>query len=330
MPPPPPYAAQSPAPPAGAAPPGFPPTIPQAGPQPPYGPSPYYPPYGYYPPYYSYPYAPPQPPRPLEPRQLRTVQGLDTAVFAAYVLGASFMWSALVGGIAAAAMLPALSGAPRLGATELGWLSGVMVARVIVWVMYVLAGILLLATFARFHEGRLEFGTQHERRYREFQAAGALFAILVGGSGILAFILSNNPSGPASASSLGTLQDSIRLSALIWGVSTAAAGFALSSAFAQLLKPFLPADRLRALRVFPVVFLFVPLLHAALAISFTELAAIDTGGWTAEPLRGAAEAGGIAGLASALPLLHVVRALRAAHDRVVSGEVKSELSKRAA
>lgn len=297
---------------------------------------PYYPGYAYYPPYYPYSYGAPAAAKAAEPRQLRTVQAFDTAVFASYVLGASFAWSALVGAVAIAALVPTLSGSPQLRATEIGWLNGVMIARVIVWVMFGIAAILGLAAFSKLHEGRLEFGGTHERRYRELQATAALFGALVGGSGLLTFILSNSLQTSASPFDpndqilrLRSLQDSIRLSALVWGASTAAAGFLLSNAFTRVLRDFLPEARHRTLRVIPVVFLFVPLLHAALAISFTEMAAVDTGTWTAASLQAAAESGGLAGVAAAVPILLLVRSLRAAQDRVLSGEVKSELAKQA-
>jgi hypothetical protein len=304
-------------------------------PPPPY--TPYYPPYAYYPPYYPYAYSPPPAPKPLEPRQLRTVQGFDTAVFASYVLGASFVWGALVGGIAIAAMMPTLGGTPQLGPTELGWFNGIAVARWIVWVMFGVAGILVLAALARFHEGRLEFGPKHERRWRELQASTALFLVVVGGAGVLTFLLSNQPLPPASplaqqdlVNQVKTLRDSVRLSALIWALSSAGAGLLLSKAFVNFLRDFLPAQDLRALRIFPVVFVFVPLLHGALSISFLELAALDTGTWTVSAVRAVVEAGGLAGIASAVPLVLLVRALRAAQDRVLSGEVPSVLIKKPA
>jgi hypothetical protein len=244
------------------------------------------------------------------------------------------MWGALVGAIAIAAMLPTLSGSPQLGSAELGWFSGIMVARVIVWVMFGIAGILILACMARFHEGRLEFGAAHERRYRDLQASTALFAIMVAGAGVLSYILSNQPLPPANpmepqdlTNQLKALRDSVRLSAILWGVSSAAAGLILSTAFTRLLKGLLPPEKHKPLRLFPVVFLFVPLLHTALAISFLEMAAIDTGTWTASAVRAVAEAGGIAGIASAVPLLLLVRALRSAHERILSGELKSDAIK---
>ncbi len=299
--------------------------------------APYYPPYAYYPPYYPYSFGPPPPPKPLEPRQLRTMQGFDTAVFASYVLGASFIWGALVGGIAIAAMLPTLAGTPQLGPTELGWFNGIAVARWIVWVMFGIASILVLAALARFHEGRLEFGPKHERRWRELQASTALFLVVVGGAGILTFLLSNQTLPPASplaqqdvVNQLKTLRDSVRLSAVIWGVSAAGAGLVLSKAFVSFLRDFLPTEGRRPLRIFPVVFVFVPLLHAALSISFLELAALDTGTWAISAVRAVVEAGGLAGVASAVPLLLLVRALRAAQDRVLTGEVASVLIKKPA
>lgn len=309
-------------PPPQAPPPQMPPQMP-----PPYG---YYPPpYGYYPPPYGYypnPYMqqPPAPPKPLEPRQLRTAQGLDIAVFGVYVLAAAFLWSALIGAIAVAALLPTMNGRPQLGATEAAWLNGVMVARVIVWVMFLIAAILLLAAMSRFHEGRAEFGPEHERKNREMQTSAALFTFLVGGSGVVVLILTLNPASPIQGSPLRGLQDSLRLTAIVWGITGAVSAFLLSRSFIALLRPFVPAEKMRALRVVPVVMLFVPLFHAGLSISFSDMAAIDTGGlWNASTLRAAAEAGGLAGVASALPLIVLVRALRAAHNRVVAGIVPS-------
>jgi hypothetical protein len=209
-----------------------------------------------------------------------------------------------------------------------------MIARLIVWAMFAIAGILALAALSKLHEGRLEFGADHERRVRDLQATAALFGVLVGGSGLLTFILLMSPAPAAGASDqlsrMRALQDSIRLSAIVWGVSGAAAGFVFSLAFVRLLRGFLPPERERPLRVIPVIFVFVPLLHAGLALSFTQLAAVDTMTWSEASLRAAAESGGLAGVAAAVPILLLVRALRAAQDRVLSGEVKSNLTKGAA
>ena len=338
---PPPYA-QPPWPPA--------PVYPQArGPQqpqpvPPYQAAPAYPP-AYYPsyptypsyPYYTpyYPYAMPQaPPRPPEPRQLRTVQGFDAAVLALYVLGAAFAWAALVGGVAAAGLLPALSGQASLGGTQEGWLNGVLVARVTVWMMFGLAGALSLTAVSRMHEGRLEFGASHERRYREMQATAALFVSLIVGAGVLGYILSSytppdpSPLEPADQfAQLRTVQDSIRLGALVWAGAAAVSGMLFAGSFVRLLREFVAPEKRRALAVVPVVLLFVPILHAALAISFVGLAAIDTGTWTPAALHGAAEAGGMAGLAAAVPLIVLARSLRNARERVLKGDVKSESAK---
>jgi hypothetical protein len=116
----------------------------------------------------------------------------------------------------------------------------------------------------------------------------------------------------------------------VWGAVGAAAAFLLSVAFLKVLRPFLPQERLRALRIVPIVLAFVPLLHAGLAVTFTDYAAIDTGTWSMSTLRAAGEAGGLAGVAAALPLVVLVRALRAAHARILSGEVPSASAKRQA
>jgi hypothetical protein len=274
-----------------------------------------------------YPIAAPIPPKPLEPRQLRTAQAFDTAVFGVYVLAAAFVWSALIGLIAVAALMPTLGGNPQLGPTESGWLAGVMVARVIVWVMFALAAILLLAAMARFHEGRNEFGPEHDRLNREMQTAVVMFSFLVGGAGVVVLVLSLNPASPLGGSPLRGLQDSLRLTGIVWGATASAGAFLLAHAFLKMAKPFAAPERLRALRVVPIVLLFVPLLHAGLSISFSDMAAIDTGTWSQTTLRAAAEAGGLAGIACAVPLIVLVRALRSAHQRIVNGEVPSRLAK---
>ena len=326
-------AAAQPPPPRGPQPPA-PAPPPQAPGYPAYYPS--YPSYPYYTPYYPYPW-PTAPPKPPEPRQLRTVQAFDSAVLTLFVLGAAFAWSALVGAVAAAAMAPALSGQAQLANTQAGWLNGVMVARVIVWVMFGLAGALALATLSRFNEGRLEFGATHERRYRELQTSGVLFALLAGGAGLVGYILtasaptSQNPFAPSdTVEQLRGLQDSLRLGALVWAAGAAVTGMLFSTAFTRMLREFLPPGERRPLAIVPIVFLFVPLLHAALSISFLQLPAVDTNTWTASSLSGAAEAGGIAGIAAAVPIIVLTRALRAAQDRVLSGDVKSDALKRPA
>ncbi len=324
--------------PGAAAPP---PQPPARGPQPPaaQGYPPYYPSYPsypYYTPYYPYPW-PPSPPKPPEPRQLRTVQAFDSAVLALFVLGAAFAWSALVGSVAAAAMGPALGGQALLGNTQAGWLNGVMIARVIVWAMFLLAGALSLVTLSKLNEGKLEFGPAHERRTRELQTSGILFALLAGGAGLVGYILAAsapaapNPfAAPDNVEQLRSLQDSLRLGALVWAAGAAVTGMLFSTAFTRMLREFLPPEDRRPLAVVPVIFLFVPLLHAALSIAFLQLPAVDTNTWTASSLAGAAEAGGIAGIAAAVPILFLTRSLRAAQDRILSGEVKSEALRRPA
>jgi hypothetical protein len=254
------------------------------------------------------------------------------AVFACYLLGASFAWSALVALIAVAALAPTLSGDPRLGGTERGWLDGVLVARVIVWLMFAISAILALTAFLKLHEGRTEFGPNHERRYRELQASAALFGALVGGSGLLTFILSNAPSssfGPQDqVSMIESLRSSMLLSAVVWGATCAAAGLLLTHSLVRLLRPFLPEEGRRPLSVVPVIFLFVPALHAALSVAFLELAEVATGTWTVTALRAVGESGGLAGLAAAVPLVLLIRALRDAQDRVLTGQVKPDSTKR--
>jgi hypothetical protein len=299
-------------------------------PQAPRGPAPYppyYAPYPYYPPVYPYPYGYPPaqaaPPKPLEPRQLRTAQGLDAAVFSAFVLAGAFVWSALIGGIAIAALLPTMGGSAMLGPTELSWLNGVMVARVVVWVMFLIAGVIFLASISRLHEGRAEFGPPHERKHREVLNSTLFFALLLGGAGLVVYVLSNNPPSPPQSSPLSGLQNSLRLSAMVWGAAGALGAFVLARSVVSMLKPFVPPEKEKALRVVPVVMLFVPLLHAGLSISFADMAVIETGTWSASALRAAAESGGLAGLAASFPLLVLVRALRSGHSRILSGAVPS-------
>lgn len=293
-----------------------------------------YPSYPYYQPYYPYGW-PTTPPKPLEPRQLRTVQAFDSAVLSLFVLAAAFAWSALVGGVAAAALAPALSGQAQLGGTQAGWLNGVMVTRVIVWAMFALAGGLALFSLSKLNEGKLEFGPTHERRFRELQTAGVLFALLAGGAGLVGYILAASaPSAsgafvqPDSVERLRALQDSLRLGALVWAAGAAVTGMLFSRAFSRMLGEFLPPEARRPLAIVPVVFLFVPLLHAALSISFVQLPAVDTGAWNGSALAGATEVGGVAGLAAAVPIIFLTRALRAAQDRILSGAVPSEALRR--
>lgn len=308
------------------------PAPPPGPPPPPAAPQSYYPPYGYPAPYYVYPYSAPQAPRPLEPRQLRTVQAFDTAVFTCYLLGASFAWSALVAMISIAALGPTLTGDPRLGPTERGWLEGVMIARVIVWLMFAFSALLGLTAFLKFHEGRAEFGPNHERRYREFQALLAVFGALVGGAGLFTFIISNPPNfgfpPQDQVTYLTSLKSSILLSALVWGAACAVSGFLLAGGLSRLVRPFISEEHKKPLNVIPVIFLFVPLIHAALAAAFVGLADVATGTWTDNALHAVAESGGLAGIAAAVPLVLLIRALREAQDRVLSGEVKPDATRR--
>ena len=308
-----------------------------AAPPPPPGPPvsapSYYPPYSY--PYYGYPYVYPSPTRPLEPRHLRTVQAFDLSVFMNYLLGASFVWSALVAAVAIAALVPRLAGSGAgIGLTERGWLDGVMVARVVVWLIFALSAILALSAFLKFHEGRSEFGEAHERNYRDLQASIALFGAVAGGAGLLSLIVANGPvPGPGSqdpVDQLISLRASMQLSAAVWGAAVAFSGALIARALVQMLRPFVTERTSMRLKLVPVLFAFVPLLHAALSIAFLGLADVETNTWDAASLRAVGETGGLAGLAAAVPITLLLRALREAQDRVLSGAVKPESAKKTA
>jgi hypothetical protein len=199
-----------------------------------------------------------------------------------------------------------------------------MAARVVVWLVFGLTSIAVLAAFFRFHEGRLEFGTRHERAYRDFQAAAAVFAALVGGAGLLAFILSNptEPGLPTPTTSLFSLKASITLSALIWGAACAAGALFLGASLTRLLKNFLPEESHRKLSIVPVFLFFIPLLHAALTATYLNLVDPSNATWDSATLHAAGEVGGMAGALGAVPLVVLVRAFREAHERILSGEVK--------
>lgn len=278
----------------------------------------------YYPPYYPGGYGPAAPPGRFEPKRLRTARAFDTGVFGLLMLGASFAWSALVAAVAAAALMPTLGGNPALGASESAWLDGLMTVRVVVWLIFVLAFLVILGALYRFHEGRDEFGTSNEHGYRDLQAGAALFLALVGGAGLLTFILSNPGAGSFNApgTPLAALKASITLSALVWGAAGAAGALFLSAALVRMIRPYLGEESQRKLSIVPVILFFIPLLHAALSAAFLNMVEPANATWTASRIHAAAEVGGLAGALSAIPLVILVRAFREAHERIATGKVK--------
>jgi predicted PurR-regulated permease PerM len=146
----------------------------------------------------------------------------------------------------------------------------------------------------------------------------------VGGAGLLTIILSNpiRTGFPPPVDDLLDLKASLTLSAVIWGAACAAGGVLFARALVNLLREFIDDDLGRRLSVVPIIVLFIPLLHAALTVAFLNMADVTTVSWDAAALHATGEAGGLAGILAAVPLVILVKAFRDAYDRIVSGEVK--------